>query len=584
MHRCHTNIHNTYSQVGLIALNILGEYSDTSGDNINMIVNNLVKNEATKLEEEMNFDPVSLKRLKILYKAKDKAVDLEDFDEAKKIKEAIDRLKSVSSQLIQLEERKRIAIKNDDFDAAKMLKYEIERLRNAVTGLQLNDDYEDIANKNYPQQSAKNQPVPTENFNGNNNPKGIVQPILKKNRVEIPLASDMILEKDDKILYTKNNKPNEGYQLKGKVEFKKKVELDNMIVKGISRDFKDVVNEKINKEEGEANIIQKEEIEEEIPASEYKKAEPLIPVLSFDIVKMIFSKNWKNKEEGLKILTEEVEKYPNSNLLRPHSQDKILISIVGTSAYILSCNVSQPLTAAMSLLKIILNKFRTIKIQGYSRQEFDNYVDQCILQLIEKVGDANLKLKEKAENTLIEFANSLLIGHKTVFEDLITGQVKKTLVKSARHLSGRLNLITRMINNFGLNTNEVPVDLLMNYSMSAYRDPNKEVREAAFNLIVNIYKYIGADVRNFYKDLRPAQINLLEEAFENMDGLNEEVDNEQEGYNNEVVNNSKMVYNYDEGDDGRRSAKSVPSSRENNNNKNSQNNNMKKEGKILIYK
>ena len=89
LHRCHTNIHNTYSQVGLIALNILGEYSDKSGDNINMNVNNLVKNEATKLEEEMNFDPASLKRLKILYKAKDKAVELEDFDEAKKIKEAI---------------------------------------------------------------------------------------------------------------------------------------------------------------------------------------------------------------------------------------------------------------------------------------------------------------------------------------------------------------------------------------------------------------------------------------------------------------------------------------------------------------
>ena len=61
--------------------------------------------------------------------------------------------------------------------------------------------------------------------------------------------------------------------------------------------------------------------------------------------------------------------------------------------------------------------------------------------------ESNLKLKEKAENTVMEFANSSLVGHKTVFEDLITGQVKKTLVKSARHLSGRLNLISRMIEN-----------------------------------------------------------------------------------------------------------------------------------------
>ena len=79
----------------------------------------------TKLEDEMIYDPVTLKRLKALYKAKEKMIELEDFDEAKKIKDSIDRLKSVSQQLIQLEERKTIAIKNDDFDAAKMLKYEV---------------------------------------------------------------------------------------------------------------------------------------------------------------------------------------------------------------------------------------------------------------------------------------------------------------------------------------------------------------------------------------------------------------------------------------------------------------------------
>ena len=78
-----------------------------------------------KLEDEMIYDPVTLKRLKALYKAKEKMIELEDFDEAKKIKDSIDRLKSVSQQLIQLEERKTIAIKNDDFDAAKMLKYEV---------------------------------------------------------------------------------------------------------------------------------------------------------------------------------------------------------------------------------------------------------------------------------------------------------------------------------------------------------------------------------------------------------------------------------------------------------------------------
>ena len=44
----------------------------------------------------MIYDPATLKRLKDLYRAKKKAVEVEDFDEAKRLKIAIDSLKSVS--------------------------------------------------------------------------------------------------------------------------------------------------------------------------------------------------------------------------------------------------------------------------------------------------------------------------------------------------------------------------------------------------------------------------------------------------------------------------------------------------------
>ena len=130
--RCHQNSHNIYSQVGLIGLSILGEFPSIMNEK-----NNFEGTE--KLEDEMMYDPATLKRLKNLYIAKKKAVDLEDFDEAKRIKVAIDSLKSVSRSLIQLEERKKIAIKNDDFDAAKLIKYEIDRLRNMVARANINE-------------------------------------------------------------------------------------------------------------------------------------------------------------------------------------------------------------------------------------------------------------------------------------------------------------------------------------------------------------------------------------------------------------------------------------------------------------
>jgi hypothetical protein len=104
----------------------------------------------------------------------------------------------------------------------------------------------------------------------------------------------------------------------------------------------------------------------------------------------------------------------------------------------------------IDLIKIMFNKFRGINISGYSRTEFNHHVDSCLILLIEKIGDANLKLKEKSENSIIEMANNSLIGHKIAYEHLIKGQVKKQLLTSTKHISGRLLLISRMIDNFGV--------------------------------------------------------------------------------------------------------------------------------------
>jgi excinuclease UvrABC nuclease subunit len=51
------------------------------------------------LEEELSLDKSTLETLKALYAAKERAVQMEDFDEAKRIKETIERLKTVSTQI-----------------------------------------------------------------------------------------------------------------------------------------------------------------------------------------------------------------------------------------------------------------------------------------------------------------------------------------------------------------------------------------------------------------------------------------------------------------------------------------------------
>ena len=72
----------------------------------------------------------------------------------------------------------------------------------------------------------------------------------------------------------------------------------------------------------------------------------------------------------------------------------------------------------------------------------------------------------------------------------------------------------------------------MDYAINSFKNPNKEVRDAAFALIMNSYKYIGDNVRSYFKDLRPAQITTLEEGFEQVDGLNSPVQNKRKNSQN----------------------------------------------------
>lgn len=57
---------------------------------------------------------------------------MERFDDAKRIKDGIEKMRAVGVHITQLEERKRLATNNEDYDAAKVIKNEIDKLRQAA--------------------------------------------------------------------------------------------------------------------------------------------------------------------------------------------------------------------------------------------------------------------------------------------------------------------------------------------------------------------------------------------------------------------------------------------------------------------
>jgi len=58
----------------------------------------------------MQLDETTLERVNAMKKAKEMAIWADDYDEAQRLKEAIERLWSIGTHLAQLEERKKIAV------------------------------------------------------------------------------------------------------------------------------------------------------------------------------------------------------------------------------------------------------------------------------------------------------------------------------------------------------------------------------------------------------------------------------------------------------------------------------------------
>eukprot|EP01065_Artemidia_motanka_P027716 TRINITY_DN3290_c0_g2_i1.p1 TRINITY_DN3290_c0_g2~~TRINITY_DN3290_c0_g2_i1.p1 ORF type:complete len:981 (+),score=385.15 TRINITY_DN3290_c0_g2_i1:304-3246(+) len=157
LHKCHVNSYNFFNQVGLIAVNIVGKlvcpyqtpaqltayevaarsYMPSDGPDVplkSITPPNVSADDYDGKRMELQFDAVTIRKLRELSIMKQRAVAEEDYDTAKRFKEQIAALKQVGSRLMQLEGQKKTAVQNEDYDQAKALKAEIDQLRAQAMG------------------------------------------------------------------------------------------------------------------------------------------------------------------------------------------------------------------------------------------------------------------------------------------------------------------------------------------------------------------------------------------------------------------------------------------------------------------
>jgi centrosomal protein CEP104 len=132
VHRNYVNKLNLFNQVGVVAVNLLGTSSsgpsgarglDASGGA------EMGGNPLNDLSVDMNLDPQTAAKLRLLSETKSRAIATEDYLTAKQIKAVEGELKALGSRLAQLDMAKRQAVGAEDYDRAKEIKDETDELR-----------------------------------------------------------------------------------------------------------------------------------------------------------------------------------------------------------------------------------------------------------------------------------------------------------------------------------------------------------------------------------------------------------------------------------------------------------------------
>jgi centrosomal protein CEP104 len=141
IHSCHINKHNLFNQVGIVAINIMGTMNESLDGNGPLPRHQMPEKILNGLEEnrgltDESMDPVIDEdvciKLSSLSDAKQKAVEVENYSQAKELKSIEVDVRDLGITIAKLNEEKSVVVSSENYDRAAEIKEEVDTLRNRV--------------------------------------------------------------------------------------------------------------------------------------------------------------------------------------------------------------------------------------------------------------------------------------------------------------------------------------------------------------------------------------------------------------------------------------------------------------------
>jgi len=529
VHKCSVNRLNIYSQVGLIAINVIGSTSSL-GPAAAMsaaAVSSVAAGGISPLDDltfDLNFDPVTAKHIRELYAAKERAIANEDYDAAKSLRDAIEQLKEVGGRIAKLELRKKAAVQAEDYDAAKQIKVEIDRMRHSLGNApppQLQVSHDDGSHMHGGEVTRRaNRPHTKDPFER--------APMSSRHAAhhQSPPQQQQHQQQQQYSPQQQQQQQQRHWQQDGGLRSSFDEQLPsaysdlraNPIPEGrdvaalIDPDERQIPT--LSKQTGAAGGDEEESggLEgeptrggaigsepEEISAVNANDASALLQVLDERSVKCLFSKVWGFRDEGISSV---VNALPNLGVDKVH----VFRSIVAVVKRGLSDKIPQVYYSSLRLLQVFCDAAAKTARAG----DIIAVVEPMVATLVAKLQDANMRTNKDTSDVLLALAANKSVGCATVAHQLL----KPLKSQSAwRPVLSRLQIIIQLLQDSGMTAESgFTVDSVMTFCVASFDSANGQVRLLAAQLVALVEKVGDKDkVQRFKKNIKPQILEMIED-------------------------------------------------------------------------
>lgn len=500
VHKNHINKHNVYNQVGVIAVNVIGDMisrpTDLSDDYY------LDPEKAMKLEYmddedqsarpdyisplddlafDMYQDPEIARIIRKLEKKKQEAVLQERFDYAKKLKTAILDLQKVGEKLGKYEVEKRQAVENEDYDKAKLKKVQMEEYRLQIYhDLNLGDLLETT---------------------GSRHPHYIdLEPIRQPTPPRLTQLSPRTPPRTPPPRTPYDERPLPAMKSKGDVTQREQIPSPRSRTPYDERQLP-VTRPTAVTEEDEPAIdatgggITGEP--EPLTEKDLREASSAVDVFGEPLVAKAYSKTWSYREDALLAVYKQMSELPTST---PKDEARAMLKgAVYLCKRAIRDKVIAVFKAGLHLLKMILTEFCSTHKLGKS--EIVHTVEMVMPELYTKSADTASRNRDDAKNFIKDMSSWSDVRPTNVVPHECLKPIKMTL--APRPSQSRLEIVEILYRSLGIKGNTgMTIDNAMNFCVVALGHTAGEVREVSERIIRTLYKENASD-RMTIKDHLP---------------------------------------------------------------------------------